>query len=102
MNPTLPPGHGVASTDSCEANPPLAALITKAIGDKWPADLEQLRKLEPLAEDAAFRAEWRQVKRRGKERLAGLIRTRAGVAVDPDSLFSVQAKRIHAMKQARR
>jgi starch phosphorylase len=81
------------------ANPPLAGLITKAIGDGWPADLEQLRKLEPLADDAAFRGEWRAVKRRGKERLAGVLRARTGVAVDPDSLFAVQAKRIHEYKR---
>lgn len=81
------------------ANPPLAALITKAIGDGWPADLEQLRKLEPLAEDAAFRAEWRAVKRQAKERLAGLILARTGVVLDPDSLFDVQAKRIHEYKR---
>ena len=52
------------------ANPPLAALITKAIGDGWPADLEQLRKLEPLADDSGFQTEWRAVKRQAKVRLA--------------------------------
>ena len=42
------------------ANPRLAALVTEAIGDGWPKDLERLRRLEPLAEDAAFRAKWRR------------------------------------------
>jgi starch phosphorylase len=81
------------------ANPPLTALITKAIGDKWPADLEQLKKLEPLANDAAFRAEWRAVKRRGKEKLAAILAAKAGVTADPAALFDVQAKRIHEYKR---
>jgi starch phosphorylase len=81
------------------ANPPLAALITKAVGAAWPADLEHLRKLEPLAADAAFRAEWRAAKRKGKERLAALLHARTGVPADPDALFDVQAKRIHEYKR---
>ncbi len=81
------------------ANPTLSALITKAIGDTWPADLEELQRLEPLAEDAAFRAEWRTARRKAKERLASRIASRAGVAADPDALFDVQAKRIHEYKR---
>jgi starch phosphorylase len=81
------------------ANPPLAALITKAIGDGWPADLEQLRKLEPLADDSGFQTEWRSVKRQAKVQLAARISARTGVAADPDALFDVQAKRIHEYKR---
>ncbi len=81
------------------ANPRLAALVTGAVGDGWPRDLELLRGLEPLAEDAAFRAEWRKVKRANKADLAAVIEARAGVACDPDSLFDVQVKRIHEYKR---
>jgi starch phosphorylase len=80
-------------------NPRLAALITGAIGDGWPRDLAQLRKLEPLAEDLGFRAEWRRVKALNKRDLAREVRLRAGVEVDPDSLFDVQVKRIHEYKR---
>jgi starch phosphorylase len=81
------------------ANPPLAALITRVIGDGWPTDLEELRKLEPLADDAGFQSEWRAVKRKAKERLAALISARTGIATDPDALFDIQAKRIHEYKR---
>jgi len=81
------------------ANPPLAALITKAIGDEWPADLEQLRKLEPLANDAAFRSEWRLVKRKAKERLSARLVIQTGITTDPDSMFDIQAKRFHEYKR---
>jgi starch phosphorylase len=81
------------------ANPRLAALVTGAIGDGWPKDLERLRRLEPLAEDAAFRAKWRAVKLANKADLAAVVQARAGVDCDPDSLFDVQVKRIHEYKR---
>jgi starch phosphorylase len=81
------------------ANPRLAAVVTEAIGDGWPKDLERLRLLEPLAEDAAFRARWRAVKRANKVDLAAAVKARAGVDVLPDSLFDVQVKRIHEYKR---
>jgi starch phosphorylase len=81
------------------ANPRLARLVTEAVGEGWPRDLERLRGLEPFAEDAAFRAKWRAVKRANKADLAAVIQARAGVACDPDSLFDVQVKRIHEYKR---
>jgi starch phosphorylase len=80
-------------------NPGLTALVTRAIGDGWIKDLAQLRELEPLAGDAAFRAEWRAVKLANKEALAAEIRRRAGVDVSAESLFDVQVKRIHEYKR---
>jgi starch phosphorylase len=81
------------------ANPGLARLITGAIGEGWVRELDELRALEPLAEDPGFRAAWRQVKRENKVRLAAEIERRTGVAVSPDSLFDVQVKRIHEYKR---
>lgn len=81
------------------SNPRLAALITSVIGDRWVTDLDRLRGLEPLADDPAFRASWREVKRAAKADLAALIAARTGVAVDPDTLFDIQAKRVHEYKR---
>jgi starch phosphorylase len=80
-------------------NPGLSGLIADRIGTSWPADLDQLRKLAPLAEDAAFRAQWRAVKRRNKERLSALIGHMAGVSVSPDAMMDVQVKRMHEYKR---
>ena len=75
-------------------------LITEAIGDGWIRDTEQeLPRLEPFADDAAFRESWRRVKRANKVALAAEIQQRAGVRVDPDSMFDVQVKRIHEYKR---
>ena len=51
--------------------------------------------LEPLADDANFQRQWRDVKLANKRRLAALIAERTGIAVAPESLFDVQVKRIH-------
>lgn len=82
-----------------QANRPLAELITRHIGEDWVRDLRQLKKLEPLAEDAEFRAAFRVAKQVNKERLACLIETRLGIKVRPDSLFDVQVKRMHEYKR---
>jgi starch phosphorylase len=83
-----------------QANPLLAGLITRTIGgDRWITDLEQLRALEPCANDSAFRQEFSSIKRSNKERLAGLIQQTTSLIVDPDSLFDVQVKRIHEYKR---
>jgi starch phosphorylase len=81
------------------SNPRLAALITERIGDRWIRDLDDLRRLEPLAEAAGFRMAWREVKRHNKAVLAQLIEKRTGVTVDPDTLFDIQVKRLHEYKR---
>jgi starch phosphorylase len=81
------------------ANPRLSHAITQRIGDEWMRDLAQLRRLEPLAEDAEFRAEWRRIKHANKAALSTLIHERTGVVVDPAAIFDVQVKRIHEYKR---
>jgi len=81
------------------ANPGLTELITETIGDQWLTDLSRLRELEAHADDAGFHDAWRRVKRENKERLARQIQRRTGVAVDPDTLFDIQVKRIHEYKR---
>jgi glycogen phosphorylase len=81
------------------ANPPLAHLITEAIGDGWIADLSQLRKLAPLAEDKTFCAEFRNAKRDAKARFINWLKTATGHAIDPDTIFDCQIKRIHEYKR---
>jgi len=81
------------------ANPALAETISSAIGDSWIADLTQLQKLRPLADDAAFRADVRKAKRVAKARFADWIKRHTDVSVDPDTIFDCQIKRIHEYKR---
>jgi starch phosphorylase len=80
-------------------NPELSGLISERLGEGWVRDLEQLRRLEPLAEDPGFRLRWREAKLAGKRRLAECVRSLTGVTVDPRSLFDCQVKRIHEYKR---
>jgi starch phosphorylase len=82
-----------------QANPGLAGLVTSVIGDGWIRDLDQLRKLAPLAEDTEFRQAWRRVKTANKKRLARYIQRKVETTVDPASLFDVHIKRIHEYKR---
>src|SRR5262249_951259 len=81
------------------ANPGLADLITEQLGPAWITDLDQLRRLEPLARDASFQQNFLAVKRRNNERLAAVIQDELGLNIDPDSLFDVQVKRMHEYKR---
>ncbi|MRR57840.1 MAG: glycogen/starch/alpha-glucan phosphorylase [Deltaproteobacteria bacterium] len=81
------------------ANPRLASLISEAIGDGWIGRMEELKGLEAVAGDSAFRDKWLRVKRDNKQDLATVIKQRTGLSVSPDSLFDVQAKRIHEYKR---
>jgi starch phosphorylase len=81
------------------ANPALADTITEAIGDGWITDLEELRRLAPLAEDQGFRDACRKAKRAAKSRFASWFKSTSGQMVDPDSIFDCQVKRIHEYKR---
>ena len=82
-----------------QANRELARLIDATIGPAWISNLERLRDLEPYAEDAEFRRRFRAVKTANKSHLAGLLKSRHGIEVDPASLFDIQVKRIHEYKR---
>jgi starch phosphorylase len=82
-----------------KANPALAALITKEIGDGWITDMDQLKKLVPKAEDAKFRKAFREVKREAKVALADFLKEEHGFDINPDTIFDVQVKRIHEYKR---
>ncbi|HEY3784384.1 MAG TPA: glycogen/starch/alpha-glucan phosphorylase [Steroidobacteraceae bacterium] len=82
-----------------QANPALSRLITEAIGDQWIADLSHLRKLLPLAQDAAFREQFRAARHAAKTAFARWLRATSNEIVDPDTIFDSQIKRIHEYKR---
>ena len=82
-----------------QANPDLSKLITDRIGDRWLRNLAELAHLRPLSQEQDLQAEFRAVKRRNKTRLVETIKVLTGVTVNPDSLFDIQAKRIHEYKR---
>jgi starch phosphorylase len=81
------------------SNPPLARILTDAIGDGWITDLSQLSKLKPLANDQEFRSAFRKAKHEAKLQFANWLKSATGVAVDPNTIFDSQVKRIHEYKR---
>ncbi len=81
------------------SNPRLTRMLTARLGQGWIYDLEKLRRLEPLVEDAEFRHDWRATKRHNKLQLSAYIHDRLGVTTDPDSIFDVLVKRLHEYKR---
>jgi glycogen phosphorylase len=82
-----------------QCNPALAVLITEAIGEGWATDLGELRRLAPLADDPAFRAEWIGANRINKIVLADRAAKQWDITLDPATLFDCQVKRIHEYKR---
>jgi len=82
-----------------QSNPGLSELLTERLGHGWENDLEELERLRDAPGEPEFRRRFREIKLANKQRLAAVIASRAGVQVDPHSLFDVQVKRIHEYKR---
>ena len=81
------------------ANRPLASLITKSIGDGWIRDLMELRRLEMFVDDTSLLDRLDAIKSRNKLALAKVTKEITQIAVDPESMFDVQVKRMHEYKR---
>ena len=83
------------------ANPRLTALISDTIGEDWIKEPLKLSLLDETGavRDSAFLSELRAIKRENKLRLAKIISESNCITIDPDSIFDVQVKRIHAYKR---
>ena len=80
-------------------NPGLSGLITDAIGDAWIRDLSELSKLKAFTEDNGFREDFLKAKRTAKRQFCDWLRWSTGQAIDPESIFDCQVKRIHEYKR---
>ena len=82
------------------ANPRLAEAITKRIGEGWTTDFEhEIGKLKAYADDKAFQKEVMAIKAENKKDFAAFCKKAYDIDVDPNSIFDVQIKRLHAYKR---
>lgn len=82
-----------------KANPKLAALITDTVGPSWVYHPTDLSRLLYFAGDAAFQERLAAIKLDCKTALAGFVKSRYGLDIDPGSIFDTQVKRIHVYKR---
>lgn len=82
------------------ANPRLAAAIDRKIGTNWRKDFEhEICKLKKFADDKDFQKEIMDIKHQNKVDFASFCKKNYGIEVDPNSIFDVQIKRLHAYKR---
>ncbi len=81
------------------ANPGLANILDKCIGNKWLTDLSELEKFNVFVDDADVQAQVAAVKVENKRRLAKYVEETQGIKLNPEAIFDVQVKRIHKYKR---
>lgn len=82
-----------------KSNPQLTRLLKNTIGDGFIKHPTDLIKFETEVHKKEIQLELSRIKRLNKEKLAKTILNTKGIIIDPDSIFDVQVKRIHAYKR---
>ncbi len=83
----------------CYSNPALSALVEDCIGDGFKKRPQELKGFAAFADDPAVLERLMKIKRGNKERFAQLVYEKTGTALNPDSMFDVQIKRLHEYKR---
>ncbi|MFC4651488.1 glycogen/starch/alpha-glucan phosphorylase [Lactococcus nasutitermitis] len=81
------------------ANERLSTVIDETIGKTWRHNLNDLKLLEAYKNDTETLERLDAAKFDDKQRLAELIKERNGITVNPEAIFDVQVKRLHAYKR---
>ncbi len=82
-----------------QGNPLLTQLIKDCIGDGFMMNPWELEKFAKFADDKTVLTKFDEIKKANKIRLAKFIEKENGIVVNPDSIFDVQAKRLHEYKR---
>ncbi len=83
----------------CQANPELSGLLTDCIGDGYVKNAAELEKFKKFVNDDSVLKRLQEIKRIKKQQFADYAFKKEGVTIDPDSIFDVQAKRMHEYKR---
>lgn len=82
-----------------QANPELASLITNTIGEDWIKNPKELSKLRKFATDTELQNKIDKIKFNNKLLLARHVKDKYDILIDPNSIFDIQVKRLHAYKR---
>lgn len=80
-------------------NRELTALIEEGIGCGFKKDADELEKLLEFKNDEEFLNRLEAIKMDNKKKLSAFIQEKEGVEINPDSVFDIQAKRLHEYKR---
>ena len=82
-----------------ESNKELTKLIESKIGSEFKKDSTELSKLENFIDDEDFLNDLENVKRIKKVELSDYLKETKGIALNPDSIYVIQSKRLHEYKR---
>ncbi|MCI5528194.1 MAG: glycogen/starch/alpha-glucan phosphorylase [Oscillospiraceae bacterium] len=92
--------NGIASRRwLLQANPRLTKFISSRVGEGYLKDFSQLSRLKAFADDPDSLKELAQVKRENKLSFSKFVQKQYGIALNPDSIFDAQVKRLHEYKR---
>lgn len=81
------------------ANPDLTKLITNTIGSEWIKNPNKLIDLLAFSKNSEFKQNIYNVKQSNKKIFAEYVKTHYGITINPNSIYDVQVKRLHAYKR---
>lgn len=82
-----------------KSNPRLTSLLTETIGTSFITNPIDLNKLAKYKHDRALQDKLWDIKKANKVDFANMFKAKHGIDIDPNSIFDVQVKRLHAYKR---
>ena len=83
----------------CQSNTGLTKLLDDTIGDGYKQNAAKLALFEDFKNDSAVKEQLQKIKYENKVRLANMVKQTQGITLDPNTVFDVQAKRLHEYKR---
>ena len=83
----------------CQSNPELCSLLNDCIGDGYIKNSLELAEFKKFENDQSVLKRLGEIKQLKKKQFAEYAYKKEGVVLDPDSVFDVQAKRMHEYKR---
>ena len=82
-----------------QSNPELCALLDECIGTGYGKDASRLAEFKKFENDASVLKRLEEIKKQKKIQFADYAKKQQGIIIDPETLFDVQAKRMHEYKR---
>lgn len=83
----------------CQSNPELSALLNDCIGDGYVKNASELINFKKYENDKSVLKQLSEIKQLKKRQFAEYAYKKSGLVIDPDTVFDVQAKRMHEYKR---
>lgn len=83
----------------CQSNPELCDLLNDCIGDGYVKNAAELAKFKKFENDKSVLKRLTEIKAIKKKQFSDYAYKKAGIVIDPSTIFDMQAKRLHEYKR---